>query len=298
MNGPEILQCKEWRGEEAFPERELNKFVIDGIEEIAGDLSNHSSWNGTKPIGTIVLGTGEDSQITSTILHLLGKITDKFVDAKHLWQGAREGSHFKISSLDLSTITFRGSLASSYLSSRDFIWVYRIPSKSTPGKYHEIKKEDLARYGITSDFWLRVLAQPWINGMIKISGGIIPIDDVTTLSNYNDFRCPLVEVFSLCAPLYPRPDWDVPTPCIPYLLDQRADKELEFMLPPSNVVVSTMIAMFKNQTKPNLKKSLWEKARTEDWNIGELCRYTTSDQAPAEDDAESDPETLGEFKTS
>ena len=119
MNGPEILQCKEWRGEEAFPEGELNKFAIDGIEEIAGDLSNHSSWNGTKPIGTIVLGTEEGSQITSTILHLFGKITDKFVDAKHLWQGARESSYFKISSLDLSTFTFRGSLSSSYLSSRD-----------------------------------------------------------------------------------------------------------------------------------------------------------------------------------
>ena len=63
-------------------------------------------------------------------------------------------------------------------------------------------------------------------------------------------------------PLLPRPDCDVPIPSCP---DQ-------------NIVFSNITGFFKNQTRPNLKKSSWEKARLEDWGPGQTCCYTTKDK--------------------
>jgi hypothetical protein len=97
--------------------------------------------------------------------------------------------------------------------------VYRIPSKSKPGHFHEV---DPVERGC-SKLALRVLAQPWLNGNIKISAGVVPHDDISQLNNSADHRCPLVEVFSITVPLMPRPDRDVPIPSCPYFLDFRAD---------------------------------------------------------------------------
>ena len=294
MATPENLICKEWSGKETFPEGELDKYVIEGLEDISEDLKEHSGWNGSKPVATIALGTGEEGQITSTSLFLVGHTQDKLVEGRHLWSNCKDECHVKVKSFDMSTIYFRGSLSSDYVSTSNFPWVFRVPSKSKPGYYHEIDKKDMAKYGADTKLWLRLLAQPWLSGNIKISAGLAPIDDIRSLSNHMDPRCPLVEIFSLTIPLYPRPNHDLPIPCVPYILDQRTDKSGDMVLPTSDVVFSTVTAIFKNQIKPNLKKSLWEKARGEDWNIGEPSRYTTSDR-PITADEESDQENLGEI---
>ena len=285
----EVLKCKEWSGTDVFPEDELEKFVIEGLETIHNDLLRYGGWNGTKPVATLVLGVGDGGQITSTILHLLGESPDKVVEAKHLWPTAKDNHHIKVKKFDLSKITFRGSLASSY--TYNFDWTYRIPSKSRPGHFHEV---DPIEKGLTK-LALRVLAQPWTNGMIKISAGVIPIDDITQLSNSSDFRCPLVEVFHLVIPLMPRPGSNVPIPSCPYLLDNRPDNNDKLDIPSQDAVFNTVTGFFKNQLKPNMKKSLWEKARDEDWNSGELCRYTTEDKITNTEDGGdlSDQDNLG-----
>ena len=271
MSIPEILKCKEWRGVENFPDGEIDKYIIGGIEEINNDLKDHAGWNGTKPVGTIVLGSTGHGQVTSTFVHLLGETPDKYIDAKNLWENVKVGSHVKITPFDLSTVIFRGSLCSAYMSSTDFPWTLRVPSKSRPGSYHDIDKDQANKYGVDTNLWLRVLAQPWLNGCIKISAGLAAIDDITELSNHMDFQCPLVEIFSLTIPLLPRPDQDVSIPCVPYILDERPDKSGDFVTLTSKVVITTVNSIFKNKVKPNLKKSPWEKARNEDWDCGELC---------------------------
>ena len=192
----------------------------------------------------------------------------------------------KVKSFDLANITFRGSLASEY--TYNFNWVYRIPSKSKPGHYHEV---DPAESGC-SKLALRVLAHPWLNRTVKISAWVVPHNDIPQLSNSSDYRCPLVEVFSITIPLMPRPDCDVSIPSCPYFLDSRADHSGKLVIPHQNVVFNNITGFFKNQTKPNMKKSSWEKAKLEDWGPGETCRYTTKDWV-AEDNDFSDQENLG-----
>ena len=288
----EVLRCKEWTGNKKFPDGELEKYSIEGIKAVHNDLISYGGWNGTKPVATIVLGVGDSSgddtsPITSTILHLLGESPEKVIEAKHLWpSSSKPDHHVKVKSFDLAKIIFRGSLASEF--TYNFNWVYRIPSKSKPGHFHEVAP---ATRGL-SKLALRVLAQPWLNGAIKISAGVVPHDDITQLSNSSDFRCPLVEVFSITIPLMPRPDCDAPIPCCPYFLDSRADHAGRLVLPHQDVVFNNITGFFKNQTKPNMKKSSWEKARLEDWAPGEPCRYTTQDKT--NEDAEvSDEENLG-----
>ena len=284
----EVLRCKEWNGKDKFPEGELEKYTIEGIEAIHNDLMTYGGWNGTKPVATVVLGVGDTGTVTSTILHLLGESPEKIIEAKHLWPAVKTDHHVKVKSFDLASITFRGSLASDY--TYNFNWVYRIPSKSKPGHFHEV---DPTEKGISvSKLALRVLVQPWLNGNVKISAGVIPHDDISQLANSSDYRCPLVEVFSTTIPLVPRPDTDVPIPSCPYFLDSRADTAGRLVIPEQNVVFNTVTALFKNQTKPNIKKSSWEKARLEDWAPGEPCRYTTV--AKVIEDADlSDQEDLG-----
>ena len=283
----EALKCKEWNGDERFPDGELDKYSIEGVEAIHNDLLTYGGWNGTKPVATIVLGVGDDRTVTSTILHLLGESPEKVIEAKHLWpSSSKPDHHVKVKSFDLTNITFRGSLASEF--TYNFNWVYRIPSKSKPGYFHEV---DPATRGLPK-LALRVLAQPWLNRSIKISAGVVPHDDITQLSNSSDFRCPLVEVFSITIPLMPRPDCDVSIPSCPYFLDSRADHSGKLVIPHQNVVFNNITGFFKNQTKPNMKKSSWEKARIEDWGAGEPCRYTTQDKS-TEDAEVSDEENLG-----
>ena len=62
--------------------------------------------------------------------------------------------------------------------------------------------------------------------------------------------------------------------------------------PSSDLVIQTINSIFKNQIKPNLKKSLWSKAMNEDWESGELSRYTTSDIVTVQN-ADSDDENIG-----
>ena len=282
----EALKCKEWNGDERFPDGELDKYTIEGVEAIHNDLLTYGGWNGTKPVATIVLGVGDDRSVTSTILHLLGESPEKVIEAKHLWPSSKPDHHVKVKTFDLAKITFRGSLASEY--SYNFNWVYRIPSKSKPGHYHEV---DPTERGL-SKLALRVLAQPWLNGTIKISAGVIPHDDITQLSNSADFRCPLVEVFSITLPLLPRPECDVPIPSCPYFLDSRTDTSGRLVVPDQTVVFNNISAFFKNQTRPNMKKSSWEKAKLEDWGTGEPCRYTTEDKVTEDADV-SDDDNLG-----
>ena len=283
----EALKCKEWNGDERFPDGELDKYTIDGVEAIHNDLLTYGGWNGTKPVATIVLGVGDDRTVTSSILHLLGESPEKVIEAKHLWpSSSKPDHHVKVKSFNLASIIFKGSLSSEY--TYNFNWVYRIPSKSKPGHFHEV---DPATRGL-SKLALRVLAQPWLNGTVKISAGVIPHDDISQLSNSSDFRCPLVEVFSITLPLMPRTDNDVPIPSCPYFLDSRADTTGRLVLPDQNVVFNTVTSLFKNQTRPNMKKSSWEKAKLEDWGPGETCRYTTKDWV-AEDNDLSDQENLG-----
>ena len=281
----EVLKCKEWSGGEKFPEEEMEKYTIEGIEAINNDLITYGGWNGSKPVAVIVLGVGDDRTVTSTILHLLGDSPEKSIEAKHLWPAAKPDHHVKVKSFDLSSITFRGSLASEY--TYKFNWVYRIPSKSKPGHFHEV---DPTERGL-SKLALRVLAQPWLNGAVKISAGVVPHDDISQLNNSSDFRCPLVEVFSITLPLLPRPECDVPIPSCPYFLDSRADTAGRLVMPEQNIVFNTVTSLFKNQTRPNMKKSSWEKAKIEDWAPGETCRYTTKDWVAEEDF--SDQEDLG-----
>ena len=234
----------------------------------------------------IVLGVGDDHSVTSTILHLIGESPEKVIEAKHLWPAAKPDHHVKVKSFDLASINLRGSLASEY--TYKFNWVYRIPSKSKPGHFHEV---DPGERGC-SKLALRVLAQPWLNGNIKISAGVVPHDDISQLNNSSDHRCPLVEVFSITLPLMPRPDCDVPIPSCPYFLDSRADPAGRMVIPEQNIVFNTVTSLFKNQTRPNMKNSSWEKAKLEDWGPGETCRYTTKDWV-AEDNDFSDQENLG-----
>ena len=167
-------------------------------------------------MATIVLGVGDDRTVTSTILHLLGESPEKVIEAKHLWpSSSKPDHHVKVKSFNLASIIFKGSLSSEY--TYNFNWVYRIPSKSKPGHFHEV---DPAERGVSvSKLALRVLAQPWLNGTVKISAGVVPHDDISQLSNSSDFRCPLVEVFSITLSLLPRPDNNVPIPsCLCYCL--------------------------------------------------------------------------------
>ena len=240
-------------------------------------------------MATIVLGVGDDRTVTSTILHLLGESPEKVIEAKHLWpSSSKPDHHVKVKSFNLASIIFKGSLSSEY--TYNFNWVYRIPSKSKPGHFHEV---DPAERGVSvSKLALRVLAQPWLNGTVKISAGVVPHDDISQLSNSSDFRCPLVEVFSITLSLLPRPDSNVPISSCPYFLDSRADTTGRLGLPDQNVVFNTVTSIFKNQMKPNMKKSSWEKARLEDWGTGETCRYTTVDKITEDADL-SDQEDLG-----
>ena len=292
MSAQESLKCKEWRGVNSLPEKELDKFTLEGTEEIKTDLKDHAGWNGTKMMATLAFILGVGGQITSTILHLVGNTPDKFIEAKHIWPACRDGTFIKVKSFDLSTVTFRGSLASNYISSSNFPWSFGVESKSKPGSHHIIKPKDLLEYGADQNIFLRVLAQPWLNGTLKISAGLAAVQDITTVSNHLDFRCPLVEVFTVTVPLSPRPDTDIPIPCIPYIIDHRTDRTGEIILPSSNIVITTVHSMFSGQFKPNMKKSLWSKAVKENWGVGELCRYTTPGlETP--DTADSDQESLG-----
>ena len=93
----EALKCKEWNGDERFPDGELDKYSIEGVEAIHNDLLTYGGWNGTKPVATIVLGVGDDRTVTSTILHLLGESPEKIIEAKHLWPTALCHLHPKYS---------------------------------------------------------------------------------------------------------------------------------------------------------------------------------------------------------
>ena len=64
----EILKCKEWNGDGRFPDGELDKFTIEGIEAINNDLRTFGGWNGTKPAAAIVLGVGDVRTVISTTL--------------------------------------------------------------------------------------------------------------------------------------------------------------------------------------------------------------------------------------
>ena len=258
-------------------------------------MKEHAGWNGTKPLATVALGVNNEGDITSTTLHLVGVTQDKLVDGRFLWEDCREGCHVKVKSFDLSTLTFRGSLASEFVPASAFPWTFRIPSKSKKDYYHEVDRvADMTKYGADTSLWLRVLAQPWLGGCLKISAGLASIDDIGQLPDHINPRCPLVEVFSTVIPLHPRPDQDIPIPFVPYILDQRADRTGDIVHPTSDAVFSSVIGMLKNQVKPNLKRGLWAKARSEDWNVGEPSRYTTTDRVPAAEEDSADEDNLGE----
>ena len=52
----EVLRCKEWNGNEKFPEGELEKYIVEGIKVINNDLRTYGAWNGIEPVATIVPG--------------------------------------------------------------------------------------------------------------------------------------------------------------------------------------------------------------------------------------------------
>ena len=63
----EVLRCKEWNGNNKFPEGELDKYTIEGIEAIHNDIITYGSWNASKPVATIVLGVGDSGTVTPTL---------------------------------------------------------------------------------------------------------------------------------------------------------------------------------------------------------------------------------------
>ena len=60
----EVLRCKEWNGNNKFPEVELDKYTIEGIEAIHNNLITNVSWNATKPVATIVMDVGDSGTVT------------------------------------------------------------------------------------------------------------------------------------------------------------------------------------------------------------------------------------------
>ena len=112
----EILTCKEWMGKEIYSEEEMRKF---SLEEVKQDLKTHGACDSVSPVVAVVLEVGEGGVIIQTIPSLLGMVDSKYVDGRALWPETPEESHVKVKNIDLSSLTFRGGLASSYFSGLD-----------------------------------------------------------------------------------------------------------------------------------------------------------------------------------
>ena len=249
----EILTCKEWMGKEIYSEEEMRKF---SLEEVKQDLKTHGAWDSVSPVVAVVLEVGEGGVIIQTIPSLLGAVDSKYVDGRALWPEAPEESHIKIKNIDLSSLTFRGGLASSYVPGFD--WSLRVPSTRTPGKMVVVDNKDVARYNCSSKLWLRAVMQPWKDGKVKILLGLAPCDDIKTIPNYQDPRCPLVEIATFTAPLMPWHTLGLGLPSVPYLLDSREEGGEDF--PSSQAVTSAYRGLFKSSSKPQGKKGKWSEA--------------------------------------
>ena len=200
------------------------EFRINGVEEIAEDLKEHSNWDMEKlRAASIAFRIDQYGAIDQDILHLGGFVEAKCLDGCTMF--GRNYTHpdhqIKIGRIDLSTFIFRGSLNSAHLGPNEFNWTVERPATTVSGAWCEVPREVLQREG-GSLLHARAVCQPWTGAVprLRINLGLFVCDDIKKIPDADHDRFPFVHIGAIYAAFMPIVDGlDCGLPSMPYLID-------------------------------------------------------------------------------
>ena len=103
--------------------------------------------------------------------------------------------------------------------------------------------------------WVRAYLQPVPGPKVKLVLGIAPADDINTINGGQHRAFPMFECGHCHLPLLPSDTMELGIGLTPYFLDTREEEGEDLVMPSSWAVKSAVSGLFKDGTKPVIKKT-------------------------------------------